>query len=151
MTAPTYPSAPPSSAAVSERMSRLGRTDTAPELSLRRALHRRGLRYRVHQRVVPALRSRADIVFRPARIAVYVDGCFWHSCPVHGTLPKSNAEFWTAKLAANRRRDEATDEALRTAGWLSIRVWEHEDPDAAADRIEALVRSRATTTRRTSR
>src|SRR3954466_15606411 len=87
----------PSSEAVSRQMSRLGRRDTAPELALRRELHARGLRYRVDRAPVLGVRSRADIVFGPAKVAVYVDGCFWHSCPVHGTAPRANAQLWAEK------------------------------------------------------
>jgi DNA mismatch endonuclease, patch repair protein len=130
----------PSSPAVSERMARVRRRDTAPELELRSELHRRGLRYRVDRRPLKGVPSRADLVFGPARVAVYVDGCFWHSCPEHGTMPRSNNEFWEEKLARNRERDAETNAALREAGWSVIRVWEHEDPLAAADRVEAAVR-----------
>src|SRR3954470_20696920 len=88
----------PSSEAVSREMSQVGRRDTAPELALRRELHARGLRYRVDRAPVPGVRSRADIVFAPARVAVYVGGCFWHGCPTHGTAPRANARFWSEKL-----------------------------------------------------
>jgi DNA mismatch endonuclease (patch repair protein) len=132
----------PSSEAVSGRMSRLGQRDTAPELALRRALHGRGLRYRVHQAPLAGVRSRADIVFGPARVAVYVDGCFWHSCPIHGTAPRANADFWSKKLARNRQRDRETDVTLRREGWISIRVWEHEDMSTAAERIAGIVQER---------
>jgi DNA mismatch endonuclease (patch repair protein) len=83
--------------------------------------------------------SRADLVFGPAKVAVYVDGCFWHSCPEHGTMPRSNEDFWQAKLARNQERDAAVNEALATAGWTVVRVWEHEEIEAAADRGEAAV------------
>lgn len=116
-------------------MSRLGRRDTAPELALRSELHRRGLRFRVDRPPLTGLRSRADIVFGPARVAVYVDGCFWHSCPEHGTKPKANAEWWERKLARNRKRDAETERALREQGWEVVRVWEHENPVEAADRV----------------
>lgn len=134
----------PSSDAVSGRMSRLRRRDTVPELALRRELHARGLRYRVDRAPVPAVRSRADLVFGPARVAVYVDGCFWHCCPQHRTAPKANAEFWAAKLEGNRRRDRETDHLLRAYGWESVRVWEHEEATHAADRVESILRSRTT-------
>jgi DNA mismatch endonuclease (patch repair protein) len=87
-------------------------------------------------------RRRVDIVFGPARVAVFVDGCFWHGCPEHATWPKRNARFWRKKIEANTRRDRDTDERLRREGWTVVRVWEHEPPNEAADRIEALVRSR---------
>jgi DNA mismatch endonuclease, patch repair protein len=123
-------------------MSRLGRRDTLPELALRSELHRRGLRFRVDRAPLPGLRSRADIVFGPARVAVYVDGCFWHSCPEHATQPKANAEWWEQKLKRNRERDAQTNRALRENGWEVVRIWEHEDPVAAADRVELVVRER---------
>lgn len=94
------------------------------------------------QAPVKGIRSRADVVFGPAKTAVYVDGCFWHSCPLHGTMPKSNEAFWSQKLARNRERDREIDKALRGKGWVVIRIWEHEDPVAAADRVERIVRSR---------
>jgi DNA mismatch endonuclease (patch repair protein) len=117
---------PPSSAAVSGRMSRQAIRDTRPEMALRKELHGRGLRFRVVQRPVSTLRSTADIVFRRAKVAVYVDGCFWHSCPQHATRPASNRAWWEQKLARNRERDEAIDAALFDADWVVVRVWEHE-------------------------
>lgn len=81
-------------------------------------------------------------MFIRAKVAVYVDGCFWHGCPQHGTWPKRNSDFWRNKIEANVRRDRETDSSLAAAGWTSVRVWEHEDPVAAADRITALIRSR---------
>jgi DNA mismatch endonuclease (patch repair protein) len=125
-------------------MSRLGRRDTLPELALRSELHRRGLRFRVDRAPVRGVRSRADVVLGPARVAVYVDGCFWHSCPEHGTSPKANAEWWESKLQRNRERDAETDRLLREHGWEVVRIWEHEDPTEAADRVEQLVRARLT-------
>jgi DNA mismatch endonuclease, patch repair protein len=122
-------------------MSRLGRRDTKPELAIRSELHRRGFRFRVDRAPVPGLRSRADIVFGPARVVVYVDGCFWHSCPQHGTRPKANAEWWERKLDRNQERDRETDRALGEHGWSVVRIWEHEDPIAAADRIQEVVRA----------
>ncbi len=109
-------------------------------MELRSELHRRGLRYRVDRRPLKGVPSRADLVFGPARVAVYVDGCFWHSCPEHGTMPRSNEAFWKEKLAKNEARDAATNEALTAAGWTVVRVWEHEEIDAAADRVQAAVR-----------
>lgn len=121
-------------------MAKVARRDTRPELELRRVLHARGLRYRVDVAPEPELRGRADIVFRQARVAVYVDGCFWHSCPDHGVLPKGNREWWRAKLEATVQRDRTTERTLRDLGWMVVRVWEHEDPDEAADRVEAALR-----------
>ena len=118
--------------------------DTGPELALRRALFARGLRYRVHRRPLPGLRAEADVVFPRERIAVFVDGCFWHGCAEHSVLPKSNRDFWEAKLAANVDRDRRSDRALDAGGWLVVRVWEHEAAADAADRIEATVRRQRT-------
>jgi DNA mismatch endonuclease, patch repair protein len=115
--------------------------DTAPELALRRALYARGLRYRLHRRPVRGLRCTPDIVFVGARVAVFVDGCFWHRCPVHGTDPKANGDWWARKLDANVARDRRNDQALRAHGWSVIRVWEHEAPDTAADRVAAVVKA----------
>jgi DNA mismatch endonuclease (patch repair protein) len=121
-------------------MARTGRRDTKPELLLRRELHRRGLRFRVDRAVLGDRRRRADLVFGPARLAVFVDGCFWHGCPEHATWPTNNADYWREKIETNRLRDRDTDARLANAGWRVIRVWEHEDTGLAADRIEALVR-----------
>jgi DNA mismatch endonuclease (patch repair protein) len=116
---------------------------TRPELELRSALHARGLRYRVDAPPVRGFRRRADVVLTRAKIAVYVDGCFWHSCPEHATTPKSNQEWWEEKLAANVARDRKTDRDLEELGWAVVRVWEHEDMEAAAERIAALHSARA--------
>jgi DNA mismatch endonuclease (patch repair protein) len=119
------------------------RVDTAPELAIRRLLHAAGLRYRVHRAPVESLaRRRADIVFGGPRVAVFVDGCFWHRCPTHRTEPTANAEWWAAKLDRNVARDRETDAALESHGWMVIRVWEHEDPGQAAARICRAVRDR---------
>ncbi|NKX89291.1 very short patch repair endonuclease [Nocardia coubleae] len=133
-------SAPVTDAATSARMSRQRRADTAPELALRRELHRAGLRYFVDRAPIRGQRRRADVVFPRRRVAVYVDGCFWHRCPEHATDPKNNAEWWAQKLAGNVARDRATDAALIEAGWQVVRVWEHEDPRVVAQQIVALVR-----------
>jgi DNA mismatch endonuclease (patch repair protein) len=118
-------------------------SNTGPEIALRRALHRRGLRFRIHQAAIPGLRCRPDILFTRARVAVFVDGCFWHSCPVHATQPSANREWWRDKLAANVARDRRHDAALLEAGWLPLRIWEHETPADAAGRVEHAVRQRA--------
>jgi DNA mismatch endonuclease (patch repair protein) len=123
-------------------MSRQRTTDTAAEMALRRLLHAHGLRYRVHVRPVPHIRRTADIVFRPSRVAVMVDGCFWHGCPDHGTWPKANAAWWRDKIERNRHRDAETGELLAQVGWLVIRVWEHEDAQSAALRVAAAVTDR---------
>lgn len=109
--------------------------DTRPELALRSELHRRGLRYRIDTKPVKGLRCRADIVFRRQKVAVFVDGCFWHGCPEHGTSPKTNASYWSAKIARNMERDRLNEAKLSEAGWIVIRVWEHELPTDAASRI----------------
>lgn len=127
---------------VRARMSGQARKDTTPELALRSALHRRGLRFRVHRRPLPGLRREADLVFPQARVAVFVDGCFWHGCPAHASWPKSNAEWWRIKLNGNRARDAETDARLAEGGWLSVRVWEHEPTGEAADRIARAVTRR---------
>jgi DNA mismatch endonuclease (patch repair protein) len=116
-------------------MQRQARKDTKPELALRRELWRRGLRYRVDVAPLEGLRRRADIVFTRKKVAVYVDGCFWHGCPIHATKPKANAEWWDAKLIANVVRDRDTDNRLVAAGWSVVRVWEHESPTSAADLV----------------
>jgi DNA mismatch endonuclease, patch repair protein len=117
------------------------RTDTKPEMALRRALHRQGLRYRKDYRLdLDGARVRPDIAFTARRVAVFVDGCFWHACPVHGTKPAANTWYWGPKLARNVERDRAADAALAAAGWRVVRVWEHEPLDAAvAAVIAALV------------
>ncbi len=133
---------PASSSEALRRMLATRRRDTSGEVALRRLLHGCGLRFRVDRQILPGSRRRADIVFVSAKVAVYLDGCFWHSCPVHRTKPKANAGWWAAKLAENRRRDADTNRQLREAGWLVERVWEHEAPEAAAARIEHIVRTR---------
>ncbi|MQA87269.1 MAG: DNA mismatch endonuclease Vsr [Streptosporangiales bacterium] len=109
--------------------------NTAPELAARSELHRRGLRFYIDRAPLPSLRRRADIVFPRRRVAVYIDGCFWHGCPEHGTWPKANAEWWRAKIEANRARDRDTDRRLQEAGWTVVRAWEHESPVAIANRV----------------
>ena len=112
------------------------RRDTGPELALRKLLHAQGLRYRVDAPVRTARRLvRPDVVFTRRRLAVFVDGCFWHGCPEHGVVPKSSTEWWTKKLEANRNRDRDTDAVLYRAGWRVLRFWEHEDLSSAADRV----------------
>ena len=125
---------------VSRRMSRLRRRDTRPEVELRSELHRRGLRFRVDRRADASVRTRADVLFTRARVAVFVDGCFWHVCPKHQTWPRNNAVWWREKLLGNVTRDRQTDALLEAAGWTVVRVWEHEEAEDAADRVEATVR-----------
>lgn len=122
------------------------RRDTGPELALRSELHRRGLRYRVDQpvRIGSERPVRPDVVFTRRKVAVFVDGCFWHGCPVHGTLPKkTNRGYWTEKIARNQERDRRNKLLLESDGWIVIRAWGHEEPTAVADRVErALARRR---------
>lgn len=126
------PAAP--SEAVSRHLSRMPVKDTGPELRLRSAMHGLGMRFRVSSR----LPGRPDIVLTRARVAVFVDGCFWHACPSHGVVPKHNREWWTAKLARNVERDREKDDALRDLGWIVVHVWEHEDAVQAAAGIREL-------------
>jgi len=120
-------------------MSDLRTSGTGPELALRRELHRRGLRFRVN---VGRLPGRPDVVLTRARIAVFVDGCFWHGCPDHAVAPKANATWWRDKLDANRARDERDTAVLREAGWFVLRTWEHEDLSRVADEVERQWRMR---------
>jgi DNA mismatch endonuclease (patch repair protein) len=119
--------------------------NTKPELRLRSLLHKRGLRYRVDARPLLELRCRADVVFPKDKVAVFVDGCFWHGCPEHHRPSTKNAAFWQEKIQANQTRDAATNQALHTAGWTVIRIWEHEDPLEAAEKIADTVRERRET------
>ncbi|NEA46546.1 very short patch repair endonuclease [Streptomyces sp. SID10815] len=113
--------------------------DTGPEMALRRAVHARGLRYRVAARPIKELRRTADLVFTKAKVAVFLDGCFWHGCPEHHTVARRNGDYWAAKVERNRTRDEDTDRRLGEAGWTVVRVWEHEDPLEAVSRVEEAV------------
>jgi DNA mismatch endonuclease (patch repair protein) len=113
--------------------------DTKPELAVRRAAHRLGLRYRVCARPLPALRRTADLVFPRAKIAVFIDGCYWHGCPEHHRPPTINGGYWADKIERNRRRDRETDASLDAAGWTVIRAWEHEDPQTVACVIRDVV------------
>jgi DNA mismatch endonuclease (patch repair protein) len=125
--------------------------DTKPELEVRRRLHRLGLRYRVAIAPEPGLRRRADIVFTRARVVVFIDGCFWHGCPVHGRSTfNHNADYWPAKIAANSARDGDTDMRLREAGWIVMRFWEHEDAAEVVENIWHAV-TRSASLRRTKR
>ena len=132
--------APPSSTHATLTMRANRRRNTKPEIRIRSRLHRSGARFRVDH---PIRTSRGlvrpDIVFSRARVAVFVDGCYWHACPEHGELHRSNRAFWRRKFAANATRDRAQTAALRRDGWTVLRVWEHEDPDAVATRIAALL------------
>jgi DNA mismatch endonuclease, patch repair protein len=137
----SHPASWASTPGVRSRMQQQRGRDTAPELALRRALHGRGLRYRLHRQVVPGTRRSVDIVFGPTKVAVFVDGCFWHGCPQHGRREHAvNGWYWPNKIAGNLRRDLDSTGRLAAAGWFVIRVWEHENPALAADWIETTVR-----------
>ena len=133
-----------SSAAVRAVMRANKGRDTRPELAVRSAVHALGLRYRIGVRPIPGIRRTADLVFPGAKVAVFVDGCFWHGCPEHHRPARRNPEFWRAKIEGNVARDADTDAQLKQAGWQVIRVWEHESPATAATAIQMLVRERQT-------
>ncbi len=137
----------PANKNISEQMSRMPTKDSKPEIKLRKALYSEGLRYRIHRKDLP---GKPDISFGPARVAVFVDGCYWHNCPEHGTIPKSNSEWWKEKFQRNQERDSRNDALLREMGWLPIHVWEHEDPDEAACKIGGIVKRRIDGSYRTS-
>lgn len=114
--------------------------DTKAELAVRRIVHAQGLRYRVNAPPEPGIRRTADLLFTCARVAVFIDGCFWHGCPAHFTMPATNTEFWDAKIDRNRQRDADTTAALGDRGWVVLRFWEHEKPLSVASRIVEAVR-----------
>lgn len=126
-------------ATVQSNMRRMPTRDSGPEVALRSRLHRLGLRYRLHKASLP---GRPDIVFVSARVAVFVDGCFWHWCPRHCTIPRHNRDWWLEKLSGNRRRDRLKDKALAEMGWLAIHVWEHQNMEVAATRIAGVISKR---------
>jgi len=131
-----FGSVPPETSA---RMSAQKRVDTEPEMSLRRQLHAMGLRYRVNMPIPGMPRRRADIMFTRAKLAVFVDGCFWHRCPEHATHPVARGTWWRQKLDRNVARDRETDAHLRSLGWTVIRFWEHEDMASAAAEIARIL------------
>ncbi len=124
----------PKSEVVSAQMRRMPRSSTKPELALRRALHARGLRFTINRRDLPGT---PDIVFSRAKLAVFVDGCFWHGCAQHGVIPKNNREWWTQKLAANIERDGRKDAALTALAWTPLHLWEHTQLDEMVERVVA--------------
>ncbi|MDT0435882.1 MULTISPECIES: very short patch repair endonuclease [Streptomyces] len=132
----------PSSAGVSARMRRQASKDTSAELAVRRLLHASGLRYRVEYPVPGMARRRIDVAFPGVKVAVLIDGCFWHGCPRHATRPKANAEWWRNKLDRNMARDRETTEHLTARGWTVLRFWEHVPPDEAATAVRATVERR---------
>ncbi|MEU6905695.1 very short patch repair endonuclease [Streptomyces coeruleorubidus] len=125
-------------------MSRQASKDTAVELAVRRLLHAAGLRYRVEYPVPGLPRRRIDVAFPRAKVAVLIDGCFWHGCPQHATHPKANAEWWRSKLDRNMARDRETTEHLLAAGWTVLRFWEHEAPEEVAVRVATVVKRQRT-------
>ncbi|WP_439710238.1 very short patch repair endonuclease [Demequina lignilytica] len=116
--------------------------DTAPELAVRRIVHASGLRYRVAAAPIRGVRRTADLLFRPTKVAVFIDGCFWHSCPIHATSPQAHSDYWLPKLERNRERDAETNAILEAAGWTVLRFWEHEDPTEVAATVVAVVTER---------
>ena len=114
--------------------------DTRPELAVRSAVHRLGLRFRVNARPITELRRTADLVFRRQHVAVFIDGCFWHGCPEHHTLAKKNRRYWSRKVEENVSRDHETRRVLEEAGWTVLRYWEHEDPGTVASAVARIVR-----------
>jgi DNA mismatch endonuclease, patch repair protein len=115
--------------------------DTKPELALRSALHKAGLRFRKNLRIdLDTDRARPDVVFPRAKVAVFVDGCFWHGCSEHRSLPQGNATFWERKINGTRARDKQQTRLLEEAGWIVVRVWEHEPPGTAVQRVETALR-----------
>lgn len=123
----------PSSPQTSRRMAKVRQTGTSAEVAVRRELYRNGLRYRVDYEVLKKPRRVADVAFPGLKIAIFVDGCFWHGCPKHGTWPKQNAEFWRQKIEKNRLRDADTNSKLVDIGWTVLRFWEHLSPVEAAE------------------
>ncbi|MFK0221799.1 very short patch repair endonuclease [Streptomyces vinaceus] len=131
-----------SSAARRRNMQAIRSRDTKPEKVIRRLIHAKGLRYRIAARPLPDLRRTADLVFRPAKVAVFVDGCYWHGCPEHYVPPRTNPGYWSDKVARNIARDRDTDQKLTEAGWLVLRFWEHEESGLCAMKIADAVRER---------
>lgn len=129
----------PSSPDTSRRMAKVRQKGTDAEVALRQEMHRIGLRYRVDYEVLKKPRRVADVVFPGRKIAVFVDGCFWHGCPEHASWPKRNAEFWREKIEANRLRDADTNERLRSLGWTMLRFWSHESPTEAARAVARVI------------
>lgn len=131
-----------SSAAVRNVMRANKKRDSGPELRIRSAAHRLGLRFFVLRRPEASLRVVADLVFPGAKVAVFVDGCFWHGCPVHGTKPRTNSPYWDAKIQGNVRRDRLVDDQLAEAGWQPVHIWEHEDAEDAALALADVINGR---------
>ena len=134
----------PSSPAASRVMEANYRRDTSPELAVRRDLHSRGMRYRVDHTIrYDGTWTKPDIVFTKQKVAVYIDGCFWHGCPQHYQSPRSNRRYWSSKIVRNRTRDRRATRALTRDGWRVLRFWEHQDPAVVADVIQVVTGARA--------
>lgn len=131
-----------SSAARRRNMQAIRSRDTKPEWLIRRLVHARGLRYRVAAKPLPGLRRTADMVFRPAKVAVFIDGCYWHGCPEHYVAPRTNPGYWSDKVTQNMTRDRDTDRRLEDAGWTVLRFWEHEPSEDYAARIAEEIQKR---------
>ncbi|MEV8345517.1 very short patch repair endonuclease [Streptomyces niveus] len=129
-----------STAARRRNMQAIRSRDTKPERLIRRLVHAQGLRYRVAAKPIPDLRRTADLVFRPVKVAVFIDGCYWHGCPDHYVAPRTNSGYWSGKVAGNISRDRDTDQQLSEAGWTVLRFWEHESPGDCALKITTTVR-----------
>jgi DNA mismatch endonuclease, patch repair protein len=132
-----HPRSPATDPAVSRRMRATRRRDTSAEMRIRSALHRRGWRYRVDRRVEPDVRGRPDLAFTRERVAVFIDGCFWHGCPDHFSKPRTRTAWWSEKISQNRVRDRRTTVALEERGWTVLRIWEHSPTAEAVEQIEA--------------
>lgn len=128
------------SALTHRKMAAVGRKDTPQEVAIRKELFRLGCRYKLHFRPLKDFRWTADIAFTKPKLLVFVDGCFWHGCPIHGSLPKTNREWWTAKIGRNVERDAEATRVLTARGWTVMRVWSHEAPSEAAKRIVQVLR-----------
>lgn len=141
MTLAPYPR--PLDEAVSHRMRRNRKRDTRPELALRSELHSRGARFRVNLLLrLDGLSVRPDVVFTRQKVAVFVDGCFWHGCAVHGNMPSRNKDYWRPKLDRNARRDHLVNERLQASGWNVLRFWEHDPVGEVADAVMLALKSR---------
>jgi DNA mismatch endonuclease (patch repair protein) len=123
----------------SKRMAATRGKDNPREVAIRSALHRLGFRFRIHRRLIPGSMRTVDIVFGRIRLAIFLDGCFWHACPQHSSIPKTNTDWWTAKLQANIERDRSTTETLERAGWTVLRIWEHVPLSRAVELISTEV------------
>jgi DNA mismatch endonuclease (patch repair protein) len=135
----SLPATPVASDAATRRaMQGNRRAETMPEIALRKALHRRGLRFRKDYKITAgSLVVQADVVFPRQHVAVFLDGCYWHGCPEHFRMPSRNADYWAAKIARNEDRDRHVADSLAAAGWHVVRVWEHEEPEEAVARVVA--------------